>query len=123
RGARRHDRDATRLRDGVARDRDQRSDAAASDEQPVGAASVRLVKHIAFVLLAAAVHGCASGPPADQADSRYAPAYPDAYAVEREPGTIYAAGSFDLFMDLRARAVGDTLTILLVERTAASKES
>ncbi len=39
-------------------------------------------------------------------------------------GTIYnTAGSFDLFMDLRARAVGDVLTVLLVERTAASKES
>jgi flagellar L-ring protein precursor FlgH len=33
------------------------------------------------------------------------------------------AGSFDLFMDLRARAIGDILTIMLVERTNASKES
>jgi len=41
-----------------------------------------------------------------------------------EAGAIYnPAGSFDLFMDLRARAVGDILTILLVERTNASKES
>jgi len=40
------------------------------------------------------------------------------------PGTIYnPAGSFDLFMDLRARAIGDILTVLLVERTNASKES
>lgn len=39
-------------------------------------------------------------------------------------GTIYnPAGSFGLFMDLRARAVGDILTVLLVERTNASKES
>src|SRR5690606_36653824 len=63
-------------------------------------------------------------PVSDSPAVSYAPAWPeDVYAAEREPGTIYAAGSFDLFMDLRARAVGDTLTILLVERTAASKES
>jgi flagellar L-ring protein precursor FlgH len=84
------------------------------------------VKRIAFALLSAALmQGCASLPdagPAAAAD--YAPAYPEAaYAIEREPGTIYSSGSFDLFMDLRARAVGDTITILLVERTAASKES
>lgn len=41
-----------------------------------------------------------------------------------DPGTIYnTASGFDLFMDLRARAVGDILTILLVERTDASKEA
>ncbi len=39
-------------------------------------------------------------------------------------GGVYdTVGSFDLFMDLRARAVGDILTVVLVERTAASKES
>lgn len=40
------------------------------------------------------------------------------------PGTIYnASSSFELFMDRRARSVGDILTVLLVERTDASKES
>ena len=47
----------------------------------------------------------------------YAPPPPAAGAI------FNPAGSFDLFMDLRARAVGDILTILLVERTNASKES
>lgn len=55
----------------------------------------------------------------------YRPAAP----VERSsstgsPGAIYSnEAGMDLFMDLRARAVGDILTILLVERTAASKDS
>jgi flagellar L-ring protein precursor FlgH len=55
----------------------------------------------------------------------YRPAKPDVGAATgTAPGTIYNPnGSFDLFMDLRARAVGDILTIDLVERTDASKES
>lgn len=39
-------------------------------------------------------------------------------------GTIFnPAGGFGLFMDLRARAVGDILTVMLVERTNATKEA
>lgn len=49
------------------------------------------------------------------------PVEPQAAAL---PGTIYqASSSFDLFMDLRARTIGDILTVVLVERTNASKES
>ena len=72
------------------------------------------------------LQGCASAPQSEQARSvsdyraasvAYAPPPPAS-------GTIYnPAGSFDLFMDLRARSVGDILTNLLVERTDASKES
>ena len=83
-----------------------------------------MVKRFAILLAAVAMHGCATAPgnEAGSAAQRgstvvYVPAPP-------APGTIYnPAGSFDLFMDLRARAVGDILTILLVERTDASKES
>jgi flagellar L-ring protein precursor FlgH len=86
-----------------------------------------MFNRIAAILLAAALlQACASRPERASADGDgayrtpaavYAPAPPP-------PGTIYnPAGSFDLFMDLRARAVGDILTILLVERTDASKES
>ncbi|MDX1563471.1 MAG: flagellar basal body L-ring protein FlgH [Gammaproteobacteria bacterium] len=40
------------------------------------------------------------------------------------PGAIYRPNaSFDLFMDLRARSVGDILTVNLIERTNASNES
>jgi flagellar L-ring protein precursor FlgH len=78
----------------------------------------------ALLLSVVVLQACATAPPAAQAgdDYRgstvvYVPAPPPA-------GTIYNAnGSFDLFMDLRARAVGDILTVLLVERTDASKES
>jgi flagellar L-ring protein precursor FlgH len=67
---------------------------------------------------------CAGAPRSAQED---AGAYTPPAAVYRVPapaaGTVYNAGSFDLFMDLRARSVGDILTIMLVERTNASKES
>jgi flagellar L-ring protein precursor FlgH len=44
--------------------------------------------------------------------------------MQGSPGAIYReAGNIDLFMDLRARAVGDILTVQLVERTNAAKES
>ena len=79
-----------------------------------------------LVVAALLLQACAIAPELDETQSRsefrsasmaYAPPPPPA-------GTIYnTAGSFDLFMDLRARAVGDILTILLVERTNASKES
>ncbi len=54
--------------------------------------------------------------------SNAVPVYPE--EMPAAPGTIYRpGGSYGLFMDLRARAVGDILTIELVERTNASKES
>lgn len=47
---------------------------------------------------------------------------PQAFAAN---GAIYQAGraEFPLFEDRRARRVGDTLTILIMEKTAASKKS
>lgn len=85
-----------------------------------------MMKRTALVLAALALQACASGPQVDEPGSSsefrsaamaYAPPPP-------MPGTIYnPAGSFDLFMDLRARSVGDILTVMLVERTDASKES
>jgi flagellar L-ring protein precursor FlgH len=61
-------------------------------------------------------------PPPD--DAEFAPTYPVTDGAALPPGSVYdVAGSFDLFMDLRARAIGDVLTIVLVERTAATKES
>ncbi len=49
-----------------------------------------------------------------------------AFAAPPPPssGAIFnGAGNFDLFMDLRAHAVGDILTIVLEERTDAAKAS
>lgn len=64
--------------------------------------------------------------PGDIDDGDYSATLPNpAYALPpAAPGTIYnASQSFDLFMDRRARSVGDILTVMLVERTDASKES
>ena len=73
------------------------------------------------------LQACAAMPRDDtrEADIDYRPAAPITGAHDGSaPGTVYnTEGSFDLFMDLRARAVGDILTIMLVERTNASKES
>lgn len=45
-------------------------------------------------------------------------------ATEATPGAIFAAGSeMTLFEDLRAKRVGDVLTVVLRESTAASKKS
>jgi flagellar L-ring protein precursor FlgH len=81
-------------------------------------------KRSAILLAAVVLPACAGAPRNDTSAAAgqaptvvYVPAPP-------APGTVYnPAGSFDLFMDLRARAVGDILTILLIERTDASKES
>ena len=54
----------------------------------------------------------------------YGPAVPTEPLQTSDTGGIYRTEtSMDLFMDLRARAVGDILTIQLVERTDASKDS
>jgi flagellar L-ring protein FlgH len=60
----------------------------------------------------------------DARDPRYAPPAEAYVAPPPALGTIYnPASGFGLFMDLRARAVGDILQVLLVEKTDASKES
>jgi flagellar L-ring protein precursor FlgH len=86
------------------------------------------MRRILTIAAAAALLQACSVMPRDEdptAGIDYRPVLPDAsYASTTAPGTIFnPAGSFDLFMDLRARAVGDILTIELVERTDASKES
>jgi flagellar L-ring protein FlgH len=83
---------------------------------------------VTVIAVAASLQGCSMMPREDEdptAGIDYRPVWPDANpGSATAPGTIYSpAGSFDLFMDLRARAVGDILTIELIERTDASKES
>jgi flagellar L-ring protein precursor FlgH len=75
---------------------------------------------------ASLLQACAFAPREDDvmAAQDFSPVAPSADFYQTQPGTIYnAAASFDLFMDLRARQVGDVLTVLLVERTNASKAS
>ncbi len=73
---------------------------------------------IGLVLLA----GCATSP---KEDHSYAPAKPIAPPPQLvHTGSIYRAGyEMRLFEDLVARNVGDTLTIKLVEKTAAKKKA
>ncbi len=84
-----------------------------------------MFKRSALIVAALSLQACAHAPDAaDESRSEFRSASMTYVPPPPAPGTIYnPAGSFDLFMDLRARAIGDILTILLVERTNASKES
>ena len=80
--------------------------------------------HIAYLLplLAVLASGCSTMPP--PRDS-YRPTLPPAYtAVEPANGSIYqAARDVRLFEDVKARRIGDIITIVLQEATQASKSS
>lgn len=81
-----------------------------------------MLLRLSFLLLCAAVlAGCG------RFSSRDAPSASDPVPVPMstatpQPGAIYAS-AFNLFADLRARNVGDILTINLVERMQAENES
>ncbi|HZF29182.1 MAG TPA: flagellar basal body L-ring protein FlgH [Gammaproteobacteria bacterium] len=80
---------------------------------------------LSMLVTAVLLQACAGAPrqPDPVADD-FGPVLPSGTFGEVAPGTVYnPAASFDLFMDLRARQVGDILTVLLVERTNATKES
>ncbi|HSW11189.1 MAG TPA: flagellar basal body L-ring protein FlgH [Solimonas sp.] len=91
------------------------------------ACSTRLIKALFLVALFGLVtpllQGCAStgaaAAPMPSPSSLPMPA-PSAAAAE---GSIYAAGGMALFEDQKARRVGDTLTIVLVESTSAQKKA
>lgn len=71
----------------------------------------------------ALLQACASAPSRDPA---YAATRPTAQppAAQEATGSIYQAGyAVALFEDQRARRPGDTLTVRLVEKTAASKQA
>jgi flagellar L-ring protein FlgH len=82
--------------------------------------SSRLKNDLTLFLAAALLAGCAAsggGLPAPVPAAAYAP-HPEG------DGSIYAAGRrLALFEDRKARAVGDTLTVVLVEQTRASKSA
>lgn len=79
----------------------------------------RILPVVTALLLAA---GCATAP---QPRDSYRPTLPN-YHVEREPtdGSIYQASSdVRLFEDVKARRIGDVITVVLQESTSASKSA
>lgn len=84
-----------------------------------GGLVARLLQGLALVFV---LSGCASMQPGP---SDYRPAYPPLSAPPPQTsGSIYQAGySVALFEDIKARRVGDTITIVLQERTQASKDA
>jgi len=83
------------------------------------------VNRIAIILAAALAQACAVLPSEDLERGNYAATMPEPIAVNSaQPGTIFRSDApMGLFMDMRARSVGDILTIQLTEQTNASKES
>ncbi|MEM7542720.1 MAG: flagellar basal body L-ring protein FlgH [Pseudomonadota bacterium] len=86
-----------------------------------------MLRVIFLTMLMVAIAGCNSAP---RRDPNYAASYPAAHApvhaVQQQTasGSIYQAGyDFAWFGDLKARRVGDVLTIQLSEATTASKSA
>ncbi len=85
----------------------------------LGGVFQNLVKTLGLILL---LSGCANMQPKSE---NYRPSYPPvATPPPQTNGAIYQAGySMALFEDLKARRVGDTITVVLQERTQASKDA
>jgi flagellar L-ring protein precursor FlgH len=84
------------------------------------------MKSLPALLLACQLAGCASilNPPPTR-DPSYAPARPeDMISPQPHLGSIFQSGTdIRLFEDVKARRVGDILTIRLVEKTDAKKDA
>ncbi len=85
------------------------------------------MKLLNFLILFTVLPGCAmmDEMAKPRHDAEYKPAAPSAYQMpQHRNGSIYQAG-YDVrfFEDIRARRIGDILTINLVEKTDAKKES
>jgi flagellar L-ring protein precursor FlgH len=84
---------------------------------------MRVPQSLALLLAGLTVAGCGLLP---QKESKLEPVAPRVLAppVPRTEGAIFQAGQqMELFADLKARRVGDVLTITLNESTAASKNA
>ncbi|MEY3252824.1 MAG: flagellar L-ring protein FlgH, partial [Pseudomonadota bacterium] len=78
-----------------------------------------------ILLLVALLSGCAYiGPHVDVGDTRPTPPDPAPAAPTQATGSIFAAAAYrPLFEDHRARLVGDTLTVNIVEKVTATAKS
>lgn len=83
---------------------------------------IRNLEALAATLLFTLV-GCAGSP--NRPHPQYAPTFPTIHVQEKQAtGAIYQTGAdITLFEDLRARRVGDILTVYLAEQTNAMKSS
>jgi flagellar L-ring protein precursor FlgH len=84
-----------------------------------------IVIRLTLALLALTLGGCASVSGPTRGEPHYAPTMPPVVQPsEVNEGAIYQTG-FDvrLFEDVKARRVGDILTVVLSERTQASKSA
>ncbi|MEH6470258.1 MAG: flagellar basal body L-ring protein FlgH [Halopseudomonas sp.] len=86
---------------------------------------VKLIKHITAISALLGMVGCAIQAPPAPNNPYFAPVPPAAMmAPVPVDGAIFHAGSsLSLYEDSKARRVGDILTIVLTERTQASKSS
>ena len=77
---------------------------------------------LALLGIVALLGGCATAPTPDQ--PRYAPVRPLPRPDAAPNGSLFTAGGdLRLFEDVKARRVGDILTVLLVEKTDARKKA
>ena len=85
---------------------------------------IRVVRFIAVLSMLVLSAGCSIIPP-KRGDEGFAPAKPVYPSVEQSRnGAIFKAGhDMALFEDIKAKRVGDILTILLVEQTDAKKSA
>lgn len=85
-----------------------------------------MIRNSLFIIAVAALVGaCATArvEPDPTANIDFHPVYASNGLQAVSSGAVFnPAGSYDLFMDMRARAVGDILTIALIEKTNAQKE-
>jgi len=87
------------------------------------------MKAVIFLLLATALAGCANTPPETQIKYPLSTRPMPAVLATDNNGAIFQAGASQakpgrsLFEDRRARYVGDTLTVNLVEKTEAKRKS
>lgn len=85
--------------------------------------NVRNIVGPVLIFVVIITSGCNTTPRRDPA---YSPSYPPAFPepIQSQTGSIYQAGyDIALFEDIRARRIGDTLTIQLSESTNATKSS
>ncbi len=86
---------------------------------------VKQIKVIAIAALILGLVGCAVNAPPQPDNPYFAPVPPAAMATPKQvDGAIFQAGAgLSLYEDTKARRIGDILTIVLTERTQASKSS